>query len=168
MDIGLWVMLGTLLVLVVLVYLKTGQNPLSEMFRGGKLLWSVFPRLLLGFAIAGLVVAILPESGIAHWLGAESGLKGIGIAWGVGFLLPGGGPYVTFPIMAALLKAGAGMGPLITLVAAKSLLGPIRILAWELPFLGGEFVASRVLASLFVLPLMGIVGQFVFGRLFHS
>ncbi len=168
MDFSMWMMVGLFLVLLVLVYLKTGRAPFPELVQGGKLLWSILPRLLIGFAIAGLVLAILPESEIARWLGAESGLRGIGIAWLVGSLLPTGGPYVTFPIMAGLMRSGAGMGPMITFLAAKSLLGPIRVLAWELPLLGGEFMVSRVLASLFVPPLIGIVGQFVFGRLFHS
>jgi len=56
-------------------------------------------------------------------------------------LLPGG-PYVVFPLIAALYQAGAGLGAAVTLVTSWATLALLS-LAFELPFMGWRFSAIR-------------------------
>lgn len=123
----------------------------------------VFPRLLLGFGIAGLLQVLVPAEAVVGWLGAEAGWRGILVGWVAGALAPGG-PFVSFPILAALSKAGAGLPALITFLSSWSVLGVNRILVWEMPVMGGRFVVARVLLSLLVPPVLGLVAHIVWPR----
>ncbi len=62
---------------------------------------------------------------------------------------------LSFPILAGLHQAGAGLGPLVAYLTGWSLLGLHRILAWELPLLGPRFVVVRLAVSLVLPPLVG-------------
>src|SRR5690606_10269135 len=78
--------------------------------------------------------------------------KGLVLATVLGAATPSG-PFAAFPIVYALALAGADIGAVVAYLTAWSVLGLQRILVWELPLLGHDFVAVRVLASL-PLPLV--------------
>jgi uncharacterized membrane protein YraQ (UPF0718 family) len=67
-----------------------------------------------------------------------------------------------FPIVASLFAKGAGAGALIALISAKTLVSPIRMLTYEAPLLGWPLTLARLLPGLFLPPLLGIVGQWLF------
>jgi len=92
------------------------------------------------------------------WLGHDAGIKGMMIGSLIGMVLPGG-PYVIYPLIAGLRLSGASVGSLLSLVTAKELFGPVRLIAWEYPLLGGEFLIVRCAVSFLVPLLVGIVGQ---------
>ena len=74
----------------------------------------------------------------------------------------GGGPYFFFPVAANLLKHGAAAGPLITLLTAKTLVSPIRMLTYEAPLLGWPLTLARCIPGLLLPPLLGVLGQWLF------
>ena len=76
-------------------------------------------------------------------------------------LLPGG-PYVVFPLIAALYQVGAGLGPAITLVTSWAMLALISV-TFELSFMGWRFVAVRWLMALPFPLLIGALAQVLFG-----
>lgn len=91
-------------------------------------------------------------------------MKGLVIGSAMGALMPGG-PYVAFPIAGALWKLGAGVGTLIAFISAWSLLAIWRI-PLELPFMGTQLVAVRILIS-FVFPIvLGFLGGTVYRLIF--
>ena len=69
-------------------------------------------------------------------------MLGILIATLAGTICPGG-PITIFPIAAAFVAIGADTGAAIAFITSWTLLGYARILVWELPFFGGEFVIWR-------------------------
>ena len=83
------------------------------------------------------------------------------MGWLAGLMIPGG-PYLLFPIAAKLWTSGAAPGVLIALITAKSLISPIRMLTYEAPLLGWPLTLARCVPALFVPPIMGILGQWVF------
>ena len=107
------------------------------------LLLFVPPVLLL----SAYVEVSLPKLLVEQWLGAKSGFKGLGIATIAGALTPGG-PYMTFPLVAALYRAGAEFGPLVAYLTAWSLLSVLRIMVFEIPLVGPEFPMVRFLACM--------------------
>lgn len=119
------------------------------------------PLLLLAFAIVGYVDVLSPTELIKTLIGPHSGWSGLVIADVVGILLPGG-PYVVFPLIAVLYKAGAGLGPTITLVTSWAMLGLISV-AFELPFMGWRFTAVRWGLGLGFPVLVGAVVRILFG-----
>ncbi len=119
------------------------------------------PLLLLAFAVVGYVDVLSPTQLIETWIGPQSGWEGLVIADAVGILLPGG-PYVVFPLIAVLYKAGAGIGPTITLVTSWAMLALISV-AFELPFMGWRFTAVRWGLGLGFPILVGAVVRILFG-----
>ncbi len=158
MDISLAILLGLLCMVLTYVTLNTGELPLKGLLYGGNLFLSLLPRLLVGFALAGLIQQAIPAQAMQKWLGHDAGIKGMMVGSLIGMALPGG-PYVIYPLIAGLRISGASIGTLLSLVTAKELFGPVRLIAWEYPLLGGEFLVTRCLVSFLVPLLVGIVGQ---------
>ncbi len=129
---------------------------------GGKLLLQVFPLLIAAFLTAGLIQALVTEETVTRWLGSESGWRGIALACIGGALIPGG-PYVYYPIAAALLNTGAGLGVLIAFVTAKNLWSISRIPV-EVALLGPRITIVRFIATLAIPPLLGFAAEALFGQ----
>ncbi|UCH35045.1 MAG: permease [Armatimonadota bacterium] len=121
---------------------------------------TILPLLALSFAIAGLVQAWVPREVISRWLGAQSGLRGIGIGCLMGAVTPGG-PYISFPIVAAIYKAGAGIGTVVAFVTAWSLWAVAR-LPLELALIGPEVTLKRIAATAVFPPLAGLLARVLF------
>jgi len=118
----------------------------TETVKQGVLLaWSTTKKngllILLAFIIAGFVNILSPEKLVTAWIGPGTGWQGIISAEFLGTLLPGG-PYVVFPIIAILVQAGAGLGPVISLITSYSTQSLLAI-SFELPFMGWRFTAIR-------------------------
>lgn len=124
------------------------------------LLVSVAPQLALGFLLAGLATVLVPSSAVARLVGEGSGVGGLLIATGAGALTPGG-PFLQFPLVAALMRNGASEGAVAAYLTAWSLLGLQRVLVWELPVLGPTFTAVRWSASLLLPIAVGLVVPFI-------
>ena len=80
------------------------------------------------------------------------------IATLAGFIVPGG-PIAVYPIAAAFLSIGAGTGATIAFVTSWTLLGYNRLLVWELPFFGADFVIWRGIAALPLPIIAGLLAQ---------
>lgn len=122
----------------------------------GELLLVVFPRVVAGLLMAGFVQVLVPKELMARWVGHESGLKGIVIASAAGILTPGG-PLTAFPLLYTLYISGASRGALVAFITGWALLGMQRILVWELPFLGVDFVLMRFAVCIALPVLAGMV-----------
>lgn len=160
-DSAVLIMGGLTLALVIWAFIKDPDLPLQGFQASLDLLQGVWLPLLLGFLLAGFFNVLVPRELLVRWMGEQSGLQGILIAWLIGLLMPGG-PYVVFPIAASLLKQGVAVGPLLAFITAKALLSPTRLFSWEVPFLGWPFVAARAIPSLLFPPIIGVIGQRLF------
>ena len=151
------------LALAVVAWQKGGFNlALAGLSDGAITLLEVIPLLIAAFVIAGLVQTLVGAELVEQWLGAGSGWKGILLACVGGALMPGG-PYVYYPIAAALLQAGAGLGVLVAFVTAKNL-WTISRLPLEVALLGPHLTWVRFLITLAAPPLLGFVSEVLFGR----
>ena len=135
---------------------------LEGLLEGGMTLLKVTPLLLFAFLLAGLVQTLVTRELITRWLGAESGWRGIALACIGGALMPGG-PYVYFPIAAAIFKAGANLGVLIAFVTAKNLWAVSR-LPLEFAVLGPRVTIVRRAVTLILPPLLGFLAEGLLGR----
>jgi uncharacterized membrane protein YraQ (UPF0718 family) len=109
------------------------------------------------------VRALLPHERVARWLGPESGWQGYALAMLGGVVTPAG-PFAVFPILLGLRQAGAGFAVCVVYVTAWATLGAQRIVVWELAFLGFDFVGLRVLASLPLPVVAGLLAAAAAGR----
>ncbi len=118
----------------------------------------VVPKLGAAFLVGGFVQVLLPRDAMARWIGEHSGLSGIALASGAGMVTPGG-PMTSFPLVCTLHEAGTGRGPLVAYLTAWATLGFQRIVIWEIPIMGLEFTALRVLVSLPLPIIAGLIAR---------
>jgi uncharacterized membrane protein YraQ (UPF0718 family) len=157
MDANTWILLALTVAALIVAYARRPALAGEGLVTGGRLLRSVAPELVLGFALAGLVDVLIPSATMVRWLGAESEGRGILIGWLVGLIIPGG-PYLFFPIAATLFRQGAAPAALLTLIAAKTLVSPIRMLTYEAPVLGWPLTLARLVPGVLLPPLVGLLG----------
>ena len=153
MDVNVLILLSCVALLALAVLFKDPPVLGKAVQSAAKLLGGVWPELLLGFVLAGLLDVLIPEQQLVQWLGGHNVFSGILVGWGIGLLLPGG-PYLIFPIVANLLRQGAAPGPLIALITAKVLLSPVRMLSYEAPLLGWSMTLARQIPGLLIPPLL--------------
>lgn len=155
--------------LLFLIALTAGAGLACYWFMGPKvfgevvdnevpLLVDVFSRIAAAVLLAGFLQVLVPKEIVSKWLGRESGMKGLLIATFAGIVMPGG-PITTFPLVVAFYAAGADMGVLIAFLVSWSILGFNRVIVWELPFLGPDFVFIRLLASAWLPILAGLIAR---------
>jgi len=161
-DIPTLVMIVLAAVMIVLAYRRGDDTLVTGLQTAARSFWSILPLLIAVFIVVGFTPAFLPEELIARWLGADSGWKGIALAMGLGAITPGG-PFVSYPLVGVLYKAGAGLGPLVTFITAWSLLALSRM-PLEFVFVPPRFVFIRVVSALLLPPLAGIIAQVLFSR----
>jgi uncharacterized membrane protein YraQ (UPF0718 family) len=113
MNVTSWIMLFLVGVLTLMAYVKNPSLPMEGLKAGGKLFWDILPAVILAFVVAGMITKVLPHEFLTQWMGEGSGFRGLVVASVAGSLTPGG-PFIQFPIVAALLKSGAGIAPLMT------------------------------------------------------
>lgn len=136
-----------------------GQDAMERaLSQGGDLINSILPRLGAAFLIAGFVRALISQELIARWLGGRSGIRGMVIAEFAGAITPGG-PVAAFSMIAALKLAGADRGVLVAFAAGWSLLGFQRLMLWEVPLLGTEFLAIRYASSILLPIVAGLIAR---------
>ncbi len=151
-------------VLTVCAFRKDPSLVLDGAKAGGRLFLDIFPLLVLAFMAAGMISVLLPKDTLTRWLGERSGLRGLLIATAAGTLTPGG-PFVQFPIVASLLKAGAGVAPVAAYITAWSLLGVQRFLIFEVPILGWKLSLARLAASVGFPVIIGLLTRLVWLRM---
>jgi len=161
MDPSLIILLVMVVVAEIVALYWWPDLPLEALKGSARLLRGVWLDLLLGFIFAGLADVLIPQPVLSRWLGSERPGQGILVGWAVGLLIPGG-PYLVFPILAGLFKKGAAPGPLITLITAKTLVSPVRMLTYEAPLLGWPLTLARFVPGVLLPPFMGLIGAWLF------
>ncbi len=142
-----------------LCYTLGGAAAVYEALAGDlDLLVYVLPRMAAAVLLAGFVQVLVPKDRVAGWVGEKSGLRGIVIASVAGALTPGG-PMTSFPLVVALYASGADRGALVAYVTAWSLLGVQRLLVWEIPLMGGDFVLLRFAVSALLPVVAGLIAR---------
>ena len=115
----------------------------------------IIPLLIFAFIIAGLVQTLLPRDLISTWVGNESGFRGILIGTVTGALTPGG-PYVSLPIAAGLLRTGASIPTMVAFVTGWSLMNVAR-LPLEVGIMGWRFTLIHYISVIIFAPLAGLI-----------
>jgi len=156
------IIMGVLaIVLFSIGYYKGQGQHISGMRSALHMTVEILPLLVFAFIMAGMIQVLLPRELLAKWIGVESGMRGILIGTVAGGLSPGG-PYVSLPIVAGFLRAGAGVGTMVAYLTAWSLWAIAR-LPMEVGILGWKFTLIRIVSTFFFPPIAGLIAQAFFG-----
>jgi len=156
--VGATVIMGVLAAATTWVAYQQGKH-IDGLNAAWKMTWEILPLLAFALILSGMVQVIIPQELITQWVGSESGAKGIWMGTLAGGLCPGG-PYVSFPIVVALLRSGASVPTVVAFLTSWSLWAVSR-LALEVGFLGWRFVVIRLACVFFFPPLAGYMAMFV-------
>jgi uncharacterized membrane protein YraQ (UPF0718 family) len=154
------IIMGALAVILFLIgyYKGEGQHVIG-MKSGLRMTVQILPLLIFSFIVAGMVQVLVPQEILSEWVGAESGVRGILIGTVAGALAPGG-PYVSLPVAAGLLQAGAGVGTMVAFLTGWSLWAVSR-LPMEVGIMGWQFTLIRIASTFFFPPIAGLIAQVI-------
>ena len=116
----------------------------------------VLPVITGAVLLAACLQVLLPIESVKRQLGQDSGWRVLLLATTLGLFVPGG-PMASFPLMLAVMGAGADVAASLAFLTSWSVLGLQRVIVWEIPLMGGDFALVRFLASL-PLPLVTAYG----------
>jgi uncharacterized membrane protein YraQ (UPF0718 family) len=155
------VLLAILLVVTVYAYSRSPVLAWEGLSGGTRLFFEILPNIIVGFLLGGLVQVLIPQHLVAHYAGENSGIRGLLLATGVGAITPGG-PFVQFPLVASLWRAGTGVGPITAYIVSWALLGFQRIMIYEGPILGWRYVWARVAACVIAPTALGYLTSLIY------
>jgi uncharacterized membrane protein YraQ (UPF0718 family) len=151
------VMFGIALALFILASLRGEGKGAAGLKSAWDMTWQILPLLIFAFITAGMVQVLIPREAIASWVGEESGIRGILLGTLAGAITPGG-PYVSLPVAAGLLKAGAGIGTMVAFVASWSLIAVAR-LPLQVGIMGWRFSVVHLLSVMIFPPIAGLIAN---------
>jgi uncharacterized membrane protein YraQ (UPF0718 family) len=157
------IIMGVITVILLIIGYQKGGMHITGLKSALEMTIQIFPLLILSFITAGMVQVLLPSELLSQWIGTESGLKGILIGTVAGGLSPGG-PYVSLPIAAGLLSAGASIGTMVAFLTSWSLWAVSR-LPMEIGILGWKFTLIRLASTFLFPPIAGLIAQTFFSNL---
>jgi uncharacterized membrane protein YraQ (UPF0718 family) len=156
------IVMGVLaIILLVIGYFKGQGEHISGVKSALNMTVEILPLLILALIVAGMTRVLLPHELISKWVGVESGMRGILVGTLAGGLAPGG-PFISLPIVAGLLRSGASVGTMVAFLTGWSLLAIAR-LPMEVGILGWKFTLIRISCTFFFPPIAGLIAQALFG-----
>jgi len=147
-------------ILLFIGYYKGEGQHISGVRTALNMTVEILPLLAFAFIVAGMVQVLLPRELLSKWVGVESGMRGILIGSVAGGLAPGG-PYVSLPLAAGLLRSGASVGTIVAFLTGWSLWAVSR-LPMEVGILGWRLTLIRIATTFFFPPIAGLIAQAFF------
>lgn len=155
--------IAMLIIALVLVGFAWARHVHVEgLWLGLRMFASIVPLLIAVFAIAGLVEVLVPKERVAGLLGDQAGFRGIILGSLAGAVTPGG-PYVSFPLVATIYHAGAGIGTIVAFVTAWSLWAVAR-LPMEIGIVGPRVTLARIVSTFVFPPIAGVIARTFFSN----
>lgn len=148
-------------IFIVIGYFKGANQHIEGLKLSLNMAIETLPLLMFAFILAGMFQVFMPKDIVFKWLGRESGLRGIIVGTLLGGLCPGG-PYVSLPIIAGLLRAGASF-PTCVAFLTSWLLWSLGRLPIEVGILGWRFTLVRFASTFIFPPIAGLIAQLIVG-----
>ena len=157
----MWIYTGVALaILIIIIVVGYKKAELKDwMKETGKLAWQIFPILLAGVFLAGIIKYFLPQSVVEAWVGGNS-IRSNFLASIFGALMYFS-TLTEVPIIKTFLDLGMGKGPALALLLA----GPALSLP-SMIVLGRIMGAKKTLTYVALVVIMATFTGMVFGQFF--
>jgi len=133
----------TAMIIITIINVEFGKESLSVTFFSLKEMLSIIPPI---FILLGLLDVWVPRKTMVKFMGENSGLKGISIAFIIGSA--SAGPlYGAFPAAAVFLRKGASFRNVFIFIGAWSTT-KIPMFLFEYSALGPQFAITRLLVDI--------------------
>ena len=148
-------------VLLYLGYQQGGGQHQMGLVQALRMTGQILPLLLFALVVGSMVQVLVSQEVISRWVGSESGLRGVLLGTVAGGIAPGG-PYVSLPIVAGLIKSGASIGTMVAFLTGWSLWSVGRF-PMDIGILGWKLALIRLACTFFFPPIAGLLAQTFFG-----
>jgi uncharacterized protein len=146
------------LALALLALRRSTAKARVAIVTAGERFLEIMPRIALALLAAGFIGVLIPSEPVARHIGPDSGFPGVLLASVVGGFIPGG-PILSFPLVVVLYKAGAGLPQVVAFLTAWSVFAFHRVLIYEINLMGWRFSAVRLISSVILPPLAGLLAM---------
>jgi uncharacterized membrane protein YraQ (UPF0718 family) len=154
------IIMGVLAIILLFIGYYKGQGQhIIGMRSALRMTVQILPLLAFAFIVAGMLQVLIPQELLSEWVGTESGMRGIFIGTVAGALVHGG-PYVSLPVAAGLLRSGASVGTTVAFITGWSLWAFSR-LPMEVGIMGWRFTLIRIASTFFFPPIAGLIAQMI-------
>ncbi|MCD6490843.1 MAG: permease [Candidatus Njordarchaeia archaeon] len=142
-----------------LSYLKKKEETKVALKNAIKLIISGLSILSVAMLLTGVLYVMLSPEIIEIYLSSASFPIGILIATILGFLFPGP-RYIIYPIAKFLLDNGASISVALVLIFSQQLIDVPEGMFVEINILGWRFFISRLIISILLCIIAGVLGEF--------
>lgn len=157
------IILITAVIGLALAVLAHPERTLKEAMQvSGKQALFLIPVIIPAIISAGFVAQLLPSDEISRWVGPDAGFGGAMIGAAFGALLPTG-PMLILPVVAALLKAGAGEAQMLALLNAWMMMNVQRLVLYDVTLAGFALTARRYTTGVLSTPLAALLALAIVG-----
>jgi len=142
-------------VLTIVSVLLDREKTIRGLKKGFQMFRVIAVPFLNILILVSLAVTLVPASLIQTWLGAESGIRGLGVAALVGSitLIPG---FISYPIAALLIADGASYTTVATFMTTLMMVG-IVTLPLEIRYFGKKAAIVRNVLNFVAAIVIGIL-----------
>jgi uncharacterized membrane protein YraQ (UPF0718 family) len=158
MNLIIWILTA---VLLTFSFLKSTEKTISALKKAYKKLGKILPLFLQVMAGFALIITFVSPQIMQRFVGAESGIKGVAAALGIGSIsvMPG---FAAFPLCAALRAEGI---PFYIVAAFSISLMNVGVVSFpiEKRFLGTSVAVARNVLALSVSIIAVIAVKMIFG-----
>jgi uncharacterized membrane protein YraQ (UPF0718 family) len=152
----LYIIIAVAVAIIYVMNNKLGTSVSVNTFSNFKSLFGVLPPILI---LIGLLDVWVPKETMIKYMGPDSGVKGIIIAFLIGSLAAG--PlYTAFPVAAILMKKRARFAYVLFFLGVWSS-SKLPLLVFEYTSLGGMFTIIHVISNL----TLFLIGSFVIEKM---
>lgn len=152
------ILYSVVLLFLIISFIKDKKKTKKALRKALKSFENILPQFLTIILIIGMMLSVIDNETISHFLGSNSGVLGILIALSVGSitLIPG---FVAFPLAAALLNNGAGIAQIAVFISSLMMVG-IVTMPLEIKMFGSKVTIIRnICALLFSLIVAYVMGS---------
>lgn len=119
----------------------------------------IAPSVVAGLLVGSFVQQLISRETVSDLMRSSGTFRKLSMASAAGAITPG--PFASFSIAYALRAAGMEAGMLIAYLTSWSILGLVRILRWEIAFLGPDMAALRYICSVPLPFIAGIIAAWL-------
>ncbi|MDF1581228.1 MAG: permease [Desulfuromonadales bacterium] len=158
LTLGAWARAHWLPILTGILYLGAllyaPQRALRALTSGGTLLLSVALIIVAVIGLIGLLQVWISKDAVARLLGTDSGWMALLLSAFCGMILIGP-PYLIFPLLQAIRKAGARWAVITTVLSTYAV--KLQMIPLESSFLGWRFSLARSLLTVALAIPLGLL-----------
>jgi len=148
---------------VIISFMSNPEKTRRALISGGKKLWKIVPPFIFILVSVAIVLYLVPNELIVHYLGGSNSYLGVAMASIIGSITVMPGPIV-YPLCRILVDEGVSWAVIAAFSSSLMLVGVLTF-PLEKAYFGKKFALIRNAASLIITLIVALIFSLVSGIL---